>query len=463
VARALDRGERSSTEEIRVEVGDGTQKTIANSAAPIRDQSGEIVGAVNLSEDVTEQRAAEAARQQQEKRQRKQDEQQREQQLRQQDQELQAQKVEAIGRLAGGIAHDFNNLLTGILSYSDLILQELRPNDPIRADVEQIRDAGQRAAGLTRQLLAFSRRQVLHPQVVSLSTMVTELEPMLQRLLGTGARLEVELDPELGKVLADPAQMEQALVNLLLNAREAMPQGGLLRIVTSNVEPEPSSWQQENGNPAGAFVSLTVSDSGVGMDAATRSRMFEPFFTTKRTASGRGLGLSTVHGIVEQSGGQIAVESEPGQGTTFTIYLPRYWGPEAGIGTAEQRLPQVGTETLLLVEDEAAVRASVRRLLEWHGYTVLEARNGEDALRVYEANENGIDLVLTDLIMPEMGGHELVERLRAHDPSLRVLFMSGYTERVLTSNGSMPPGTGFVEKPFTVETLMRRLREVLDT
>ena len=474
VTRALERGESSSHEELTVETADGAQKVIQNSAAPIRDAGGEIVGAVNVSEDITAKKVAEFTQRDQDERQRKLDEQQREEQLqserqqleerqRQQEQELHAQKMDAIGRLAGGIAHDFNNLLTGILSYSDLIIQELRPNDPIRADVEQIRDAGQRAAGLTRQLLAFSRRQLLQPRVVSLNTTVTELEPMLQRLLGTSSRLETDLDPALGNVLADPVQLEQALVNLVLNAREAMPEGGLLRIATANVETEPSSWQQENGSQPGAYVAMTVSDTGVGMDAPTQSRIFEPFFTTKRAASGRGLGLSTVHGIIEQSGGQIAVESAPGQGTTFTISLPRYWGPEAAIGTAEQRLPQVGTETLLLVEDEAAVRASVRRLLEWHGYTVLEARNGEDALRVYEANESGIDLVLTDLVMPEMGGHELIERLRARDPSLRVLFMSGYTERDFTNNGSMPPGTGFVEKPFTVETLMRRLREVLDT
>jgi two-component system cell cycle sensor histidine kinase/response regulator CckA len=460
IARALERGEPSSTQELRVQTADGTEKIIASSAAPIRDESGLIVGAVTVSEDVTAQRAAEAARERQERQLREQDQQQQEQQLRQQDQELQTQKMDAIGRLAGGIAHDFNNLLTGILSYSDLILQELRPSDPIRADVEQIRDAGQRAAGLTRQLLAFSRRQLLHPRVVSLNTTVTELEPMLQRLLGVGVRLETELASDLGNVLADPAQLEQALVNLVLNAREAMPEGGLLRISTTNVEPDPA--QEDNGNQPGAYIALTVSDTGVGMDPATQSRIFEPFFTTKRAASGRGLGLSTVHGIVEQSGGQVVVSSEPGQGTAFTIYLPRYWGPEPAIGIADQRLPQVGTETLLLVEDEAAVRASVRRLLEWHGYTVLEARNGEDALRVYEANQSGIDLVLTDLIMPEMGGHELVEHLRARDPNLRVLFMSGYTERAFTSNGSMPSGTGFVEKPFTVETLMRRLREVLD-
>ena len=473
VTRALERGESSSYEELTLETAEGARKIIRNAATPIRDAEGEIVGAVNLSEDITAQKVAEFTQREQDERQRKLDEQEREEQLRQerkqleerqrqQDQELQTQKMDAIGRLAGGVAHDFNNLLTGILSYSDLILQELRSSDPLRADVEQIRDAGQRAAGLTRQLLAFSRRQLLHPRVVSLNTTVTDLEPMLQRLLGAGVTLETDLDPDLGKVLADPAQLEQALVNLVLNAREAMPEGGLLRITTSNLEPDPTAWQLENGTQPEAYVCITISDTGVGMDEVTQSRIFEPFFTTKRTASGRGLGLATVYGIVEQSGGQIGVESAPGQGTTFTIYLPRYWGPEAAVGTTEQRLPQVGTETLLLVEDEAAVRASVRRLLEWHGYTVLEARNGEDALRVYDANENGIDLVLTDLVMPEMGGHELIERLRARDPDLRVLFMSGYTERAFTSNGSMPPGTGFVEKPFTVETLMRRLREVLD-
>ncbi|HEV7364741.1 MAG TPA: PAS domain S-box protein [Gemmatimonadales bacterium] len=474
VTRALEQGESSSHEELTVETADGAQRIIQNSATPMRDPGGEIVGAVNLSEDVTAKKMAEFTQREQDERQRKLDDQQREEQLRQerqqqeerqrqQDHELQTQKMDAIGRLAGGIAHDFNNLLTGVLSYSDLILQELRPNDPIRADVEQIRDAGQRAAGLTRQLLAFSRRQLLHPRVVSLNTTVTDLEPMLQRLLGAEVSLETDLDPDLGKVLADPAQVEQALVNLALNAREAMPEGGRLRITTSNLDPDPTTWQLENGTQPEAYVCITISDTGIGMDEVTQSRIFEPFFTTKRTASGRGLGLATVYGIVEQSGGQIGVQSAPGQGTTFTIYLPRYWGPEAAVGTADQRLPQVGTETLLLVEDEAAVRASVRRLLEWHGYTVLEARNGEDALRVYEDNESGIDLVLTDLVMPEMGGHELVERLRARHPGLRVLFMSGYTERAFTSNGAMPLGTGFVEKPFTVETLMRRLREVLDT
>jgi two-component system, cell cycle sensor histidine kinase and response regulator CckA len=442
--RALQRGESVMNEEVVIQSSDGTLKTILNSAIPLRDPGGEITGAISFAQDVTEKKAREAA------------------ELQRQDQLQQTQKMDAIGRLASGIAHDFNNLLTGILSYSDLILQELRPYDPIRADVEQIRDAGQRAAGLTRQLLAFSRRQLLQPRVVSLNATVRDLEPMLARLLGTGVTLETELDPHLGNVLVDPAQVEQALVNLVVNAREAMPTGGRLRLMTANVQSDPGHGQRENDSQQAAYVSITVSDTGVGIDAAAQTRIFEPFFTTKPSARGRGLGLSSVHGIVEQSGGYITVASMPGQGASFTIYLPRYWGPEQAVGTADQRMPEVGTETLLLVEDEAAVRASVRRLLEWHGYTVLEAQNGADALRIYEANESGIDLVLTDMIMPEMGGQELIERLRARRPNLRVLFMSGYTDRVFTQNGAMPPGTGFVEKPFTVETLMRRLREVLD-
>jgi two-component system cell cycle sensor histidine kinase/response regulator CckA len=442
--RALLSGESSFNEELVIEAPDGAQRTILNSSIPVRDVEGQIVGAVNLTEDAGPRKAEEAAR------------------LQREEQLEQARRMEAVGRLAGGIAHDFNNLLTGILSYSDLILQELRPNDPIRADVEQIRDAGQRAAGLTRQLLAFSRRQLLQPRVVFLNQTVIDLEPMLQRLLGNDVTLESRLDPELGNVLVDPAQVEQVLVNLVLNAREAMGAGGQLTLTTANVELDPVPGQAGDGSQPGAYVTITVSDTGVGMDEPTQSRIFEPFFTTKHAASGRGLGLSTVYGIVDQSGGQITVQSAPGQGTSFTIYLPRYWGPEPAVGTVEQRMPQVGTETLLLVEDEAAVRASVRRLLEWHGYTVLEARDGEDALRIYEANPGGIDLVLTDIIMPVMGGPELIERLRALRPGLRVLFMSGYAERAFASNGAMPSGTGFVEKPFTVETLMRRLREVLD-
>jgi two-component system, cell cycle sensor histidine kinase and response regulator CckA len=431
-SRALRWGESSLDEEILIDTPTGERKSLRLSSIPLTSRAGEVLGAIVLASDVSAQKAREAA------------------ELQRGEQLQQDQRLEAVGRLAGGIAHDFNNLLTGILSYSDLILQELRPGDPIRSDVEQIRDAGHRAAGLTRQLLAFSRRQLLHPRVLSLNAMVTELEPMLQRLLGTDVALVTELSPALGNVLVDPTQVEQALVNLILNARDALPAGGQVRIVTANAELE--------GEP---FVSLSVSDTGIGIDQATQARIFEPFFTTKQ-GGGRGLGLSTVYGIVEQGGGRITVESAPAQGSTFTMYFPRYSGPEEPIGTLPQRMPEVGTETLLLVEDEAAVRSSVRRLLEWHGYTVLEARNGAEALRVYQAHEGRIDLILTDVVMPEMGGHELVERLRESRPDLRVLFMSGYAERAFISDGSMPVGTGYLEKPSTVEPLMRRLREVLD-
>jgi PAS domain S-box-containing protein len=433
VAQALESGESVLNQEITIDIPGGGQKTIVNSALPIRDAEGQTVGALNLSEDVTGKRAEEEAGSQRE------------------EEERQADKMDAVGRLAGGIAHDFNNLLTGILTYSELILQELRPSDPLRADIEQIRHAGQRAAGLTRQLLAFSRRQVLQPRVVSLNALATELEPMLSRLLGTDVALDLLLAPEAGNVTVDPGQMEQVLVNLITNARDAMPRGGRVSITTANA--------QLRDTP---YVAIAVKDTGSGMDAATQARVFEPFFTTKQGSSGTGLGLSTVFGIIEQSGGHIVVESQPDQGSEFTIYLPRYTGSEPALSTAERDVPQGGSETLLLVEDEATVRSSVRRLLEWHGYRVIEAGNGREALRIYEDNPEAIDLVLTDLVMPEMGGHELVEQLRIRNPALRAVFMSGYTERPLANDTSMHPATGFVEKPFTVDTLMRRLREALE-
>ena len=437
-------GEISVDEGLTIETVQGERKELLNSATPVWDETGQIVGAVNVSEDVTGQEAAEAAR------------------LRRQEETHEAEKMEAVGRLAGGIAHDFNNLLTGILSYSDLILQELRPADPIRADVEQIRDAGHRAANLTRQLLAFSRRQLLQPKVLSLNVTVADLDPMLRRLLGPSVTLETELDPALGHVTIDPNRLEQVLVNLIANAREAMPGGGRVKIATTNVQPSVLAGHPQSEVQAPEYVSIAVSDTGIGMDADTQAQVFEPFFTTKQGGSGTGLGLSSVYGIVQQSGGHISVESAPDEGATFTIRFPRYAGPEVPVQQPARPAPPTGKETLLLVEDEAQVRESVRRLLEGHGYTVLEARNGEDALRIFEDNEGGIDLVLTDLAMPEMGGQELVERLRARHPGLRVLFMSGYTDRSIANNGGTPSHTGFVEKPFTVETLMRRLREVLD-
>jgi two-component system, cell cycle sensor histidine kinase and response regulator CckA len=446
VARALERGETSLNELVAIESEDGKQKTLLNSAAPIRGADGEILGAIGLHQDISEQRAQEEA-------------------LRRSEEQLrQAQKMEAVGLLAGGVAHDFNNLLTGILSYSDLLLQELRQGDPIRADVEQIRHAGQRAAALTRQLLAFSRRQVLQPKVFSLNAIVGDLDAMLRRVVGADISLETELDPALWYVLADPGQLEQVLVNLVVNARDAMPWGGRLHIRTANHHLDIDSPERANGVRPGDYVTLAVRDTGVGMDVPTQARIFEPFFTTKEAGKGTGLGLSTVYGIVEQSGGHIAVESAPGQGATFTIYLPRYVGTnEAAVsGRTDRRTLPGGNETLLLVEDEAAVRSSARRLLERHGYTVLEARHGADALRIVEEHAPDIDLVLTDLVMPEMGGRELVERLRARHPRLKVLYMSGYSDKAITPDGILPSGTGFVEKPFSVDQLMQRLREILD-
>jgi PAS domain S-box-containing protein len=444
--RAVLKGETTLNAAVDIETFGGARKTILNSAVPLRSLGGEIIGAILVHQDITDQRAAEAA-------------------LRTSEVQLRhAQKMEAVGQLAGGIAHDFNNLLTGILSYSELMLQELRDGDPLRGDLEQIRHAGQRAAGLTRQLLAFSRRQVLQPRVLSLNATVTEMEAMLRRLLGADVAFETELDPGLWYVMADPGQLEQTLVNLVVNAGDAMPNGGSLTITTANRQLEATDDARGNGVRPGGYVTLAVRDTGIGMDVPTQARIFDPFFTTKEAGKGTGLGLSTVYGIVEQSGGHIAVVSAPGQGATFTIFLPRHEASPgtAAPGQADRRGLPTGNETLLLVEDEAAVRSSARRLLERHGYEVVEARHGREALRILDEGGRRIDLVITDLVMPEMGGREMVERVRAHHPAMKVLFMSGYSERAVTSDGTMPPGTGFVEKPFTVEQLIRRTREILD-
>jgi len=375
-----------------------------------------------------------------------------------------SQKLEAVGQLAGGIAHDFNNLLTAILSYADLVLDDLPVTEPHRSDIAEIKRAGERAASLTRQLLAFSRRQILQPKVLDINSVVGNLESMLRRLISEDVELVTALPPQLGRVMADPGQLEQVIVNLAVNARDAMAAGGRLLIETSDVELDEACAAGNGPMEPGHYVVLAVSDTGIGMSDETKRHIFEPFFTTKPAGQGTGLGLATVYGIVKQSGGYIWAYSELGQGTTFKIYLPRIdRAAVEAVSTDSPRATLRGQETLLLVEDEEAVRRVARTALEKHGYNVLEARNGVEALRQAEAWQGPIHLVVTDVIMPEMGGRELIERLGAERSDARVLFMSGYTDDAIVRHGVLQAGIPFLEKPFTPHTLLTAARRVLDS
>ena len=380
-------------------------------------------------------------------------------QRRLQQQLTQSQKMEAIGRLAGGVAHDFNNLLTVITSYSDLVFQDLPPDDPRRDDVDQVRKAADGAAALTRQLLAFSRQQVLEPKVIDLNSVVDNLKKILQRVIGEDVELTTVLAAELGAVKADVSQIEQILMNLAVNARDAMPTGGQLTIETSNVDYDPERQQRADGSRN--FVMLAVTDTGTGMDEATKAKIFEPFFTTKQPGKGTGLGLATVYAIVTQAGGVIWVYSELGHGTSFKIYLPQVDAVPSTAAVARVDLPR-GTETVLLVEDAAAVRAVARQVLQRQGYRVLEAADGEDALYLAARHQGTIDLVLTDVVMPRAGGRELAERLLAVRPDTRVLYMSGYTDDSVVRHGILAGGVAYLQKPFSPEGLARKVREVLD-
>ena len=374
-----------------------------------------------------------------------------------------AQKMEAVGRLAGGMAHDFNNLLSVILGYADFASHALREEDPLRTDLEEIRGAAERAATLTRQLLAFSRRQVLEPQVVELNRVATDLEKMLRRLIGEDIQLVLSLAPDLGYVKVDPGQVEQVIMNLVVNARDAMPTGGTLTLETANVELDGDYAARHVGVRPGPYVRLTICDTGCGMDEATRQRIFEPFFTTKEKDKGTGLGLSTVYGIVKQSGGTVWASSEPGRGTVFDIYLPRVTGapsPAAAPPVAER--PRGGSETLLVVEDEEPVRNLVTRILQAAGYRVLSAANGGEALLACEQHPGPIHLLLTDVVMPQMSGKQLAERLGLLKPGLRVLYMSGYPDEAIASHGVRTPGTTFLGKPFGAAELTRKVRSALD-
>ena len=429
VTRRFDQimaGSMDAHGEIRNRTRDGRTIICEWHNTPLVDETGAVTGVLSLAEDVTERRSLE-------------------------EQLQQAQKMEAVGRLAGGVAHDFNNLLTLIIGYSELLLSPPRAALDVPQSVRAIRDAAERAATLTRQLLGFSRQSLLQPRVLDLNVVVATISTMLRRLIGEDILLTTSLAPVLARVKVDPGQLDQVLMNLAVNARDAMPTGGHLRIETSSVMLDGS-----------AHVRLTMSDTGSGMTPDVVARIFDPFFTTKPAGRGTGLGLAMVHGVVQQSGGRIEVRSEPGQGTTFTLDFPAV--DDAGLKEESPALPEHvgGDETILVVEDEESVRGLVVRTLASYGYSVVAATNGQDALRVATAHAGPIDLVLTDIVMPAIGGPELVRRLRPTLPQARTLFMSGYTDDAVMRHGVLESDVAFIQKPYTPAELARKVREVLD-
>ncbi|HXH08328.1 MAG TPA: response regulator [Alphaproteobacteria bacterium] len=441
VIRALHEGEAIDlvNHDLRLRAKDGGERPIGDSVAPIRDAHGRLMGAVMVFQDITER-------------------QQFQQQL------IQTQKIDAIGRLAGRVAHDFNNLLTVISLYSELLMGQHRNTDQLHRYAHEIKKAVEHATTLTNQLLALGRKQVLQPIVLNLNAVLTGMEEMLQRLSGDHIDVVMELGSAPSLVNIDPGQLEQVILNLVINARDAMPQGGTLSIATANVELDERSARRWAGIRPGAYARLTVADTGHGMDSTTQAHLFEPFFTTKPRGKGTGLGLSIVHGIIAQSGGHIAVDSALGQGTTVTIYLPL---AEIGVMTrpasATSNPLLQGTETVLLVEDEEEVRAAVFESLQMRGYTVLKACNGQEAMVISKRYKGPIDLLLTDVVMPQMSGPELVKRLAPQRPTMRIILMSGYPGDALAPGDLRNPDVGFLSKPFTPETLARKVREVLDT
>jgi len=439
VREALERAMRDRTQphiQYRTLWADGTIHRISTTGRIFYDESGAPMRAAGLALDVTERTELE-------------------------ERHRQSQKMEAIGQLAGGIAHDFNNLLTAIHGYSEMLAEALDTDSPHLSEVREIRRAADRATALTRQLLAFSRNQILEPRILDLRESLNSMESMLNRLIGEDIEVVVRAPRDVGRIKADPGQIEQVILNLALNARDAMPNGGALIIEVANAELDEAYARRHAGATPGQYVRLSVSDTGVGMDATTRARIFDPFFTTKAQGRGTGLGLSTVYGIVKQSGGNIWVYSEPGCGSTFKVYLPRVNDPADDLTSdCAPACPQ-GRETILVVEDELAVRELVRKVLERSGYRVIVAATPREALDIVDKNPAVIDLLMSDVVLPQMGGRALAEQLTAKVPTMRTLYMSGYTDDAIVHHGVLEEGTPFLQKPFTTRALTGKVREVL--
>lgn len=442
IAQSL-RDRTESRLEYRVTWPDGSVHWIAGVGQTFYDETGQPVRAAGVGIDITVQKQLE-------------------------EQFHQAQRMESIGGLAGGIAHDFNNLLSAILGFSNLLLDEITAGEVpdrirLKSDLEEIRKAGDRAAALTSQLLAFSRKQIIQPTILNVNAVVENLEPMLQRLIGEDIELTPRLSSDLRSTRADIAQLEQVIMNLIVNARDAMPTGGKITIETANVELDDTYARTHIAAVPGAYVMLAVSDTGIGMSPETQARIFEPFFTTKPKGRGTGLGLATIYGIVKQNHGNIWVYSEPGKGATFKIYLPLVDAPPESAMTGDQPSIRAGHETVLLVEDNEQVRTLARTVLTRNGYTVIEAADAEETLRVVAQHGGPPDLLLTDVVMPGTSGRLLAQRLSEEYPDLNVLYMSGYTDDAIVHHGVLAPGVAFLQKPFTPATLTRAVREVLET
>ncbi len=429
--------------EYRLLRDDGSIRWIYDKGSPVYDEQDNLILMTGIATDITERKEME------------------EKQKKLEEQLFQSQKMEAIGQLAGGVAHDFNNILLVIRGYSHFLLNGLAEDNALREDVTEIDKAVDRASALTRQLLAFSRRQILQPEILNLNDIIANLEKMLRRLIGEDIEFKTTLESELGSVNVDPGQIEQVIMNLTVNARDAMPHGGILFMETANVALDEVKVEEHYIIPAGNYAMIAISDTGIGMDNEMKRKIFEPFFTTKEEGKGTGLGLSTVYGIVKQSEGYINVYSEPGQGTTFRIYFPRIEQEKKRKTTME--IPAVGgNETILVVEDDELVRKMVCRYLGKAGYQIIEAESGEEAISMFEDRKEKIDLILSDVIMPQMSGRQLADQAVTIKPEMKILYMSGYTDDAIVHHGVLEPDVHFLQKPFTQESLLRKVREALD-